>query len=268
MNRKIVLNKNENLKVIHPKPCSRVSEYVQDILVIEKSGLTNPFILPLFANGKPTLLFHSAKGQIKCLSNYMTLFGQSVFPETLTLNDDFILIAYFFKPHALTALYGITATELTDKPIDLHLHTPSITLSLQEQLLNASSTNEMISLLDNYIYRLITKIKADTRILKYATEKISGNPNNDVLITAQNELCLTERTFQRLFENHIGVSPNQYRRISQFNAAFQQLQKRQFKQLSDIAYTHHYADQSHYIRAFKEFTNLTPKQYLAFGTAD
>jgi len=117
MNRKIVLNKNENLKVIHPKPCSRVSEYVQDILVIEKSGLTNPFILPLFANGKPTLLFHSAKGQIKCLSNYMTLFGQSVFPETLTLNDDFILIAYFFKPYALTALYGIKDIWITNLPM-------------------------------------------------------------------------------------------------------------------------------------------------------
>lgn len=253
------------MKVTRPRPTGRVSEYVEEILVIEKSHLANPFILPLFANGKPTLLFHSAKGQIKNSSRYLTLFGQTVFPETLSINDDFILIAYFFKPFALTALYRIAANELTDKPINLNLLTPSISLRLQEQLLNASSTTDMISLLDNYIYNLILKCKADTRILKYATEKITINPDKEILVSTQHELCLTERTFQRLFENHVGVSPNQYRRIVQFDAAFRQLQKRQFERLSDVAYAHNYADQSHYIRAFKEFTNLSPKQYLHYG---
>jgi len=42
---------------------------------------------------------------------------------------------------------------------------------------------------------------------------------------------------------------------------------RQFQNLSDIAYDNDYADQSHYIRAFKEFTNITPKEYLHLGIA-
>ena len=81
----------------------------------------------------------------------------------------------------------------------------------------------------------------------------------------QDELYITERTFQRMFEDKVGVSPNQYRRIAQFNSAFQQLNQRQFKHFSDIAFNNDYADQSHFIRAFKEFTNLTPKEYLKFG---
>jgi AraC-like DNA-binding protein len=196
------------------------------------------------------------------------LFGQTVCPETLKLNNDFTLIAYFLKPFAITALFGITASELTDKPIELNLINPSTTSSLQERLLNASSTKEMMLLIDSYIYNLITKVKTDIRILKYAIEKIASNPNKDILVSTQQELCITERTFQRLFENHLGVSPNQYRRIAQFHSAFQQLQRRQFQQLSDIAFTNCYADQSHYIRTFKEFTNLSPKQYLQYGMAD
>jgi AraC-like DNA-binding protein len=35
--------------------------------------------------------------------------------------------------------------------------------------------------------------------------------------------------------------------------------------LSDIAFENGYADQSHYVRAFKEFTNITPKDYLKFA---
>ena len=53
----------------------------------------------------------------------------------------------------------------------------------------------MISLLDNYIYELITKIKADTRILKYATEKISANPNNEVLIDNTKGTLLNGKDF-------------------------------------------------------------------------
>jgi AraC-like DNA-binding protein len=69
-----------------------------------------------------------------------------------------------------------------------------------------------------------------------------------------------------MFEKNIGIAPNLYRRICQFNSAFQQLNNRKYCKLSDIAFENGYADQSHYIRAFKEFTNLTPKDYLNFGS--
>ncbi|MEO5891901.1 MAG: helix-turn-helix domain-containing protein [Ferruginibacter sp.] len=76
---------------------------------------------------------------------------------------------------------------------------------------------------------------------------------------------LTERTFQRKFEKNIGIAPNLYRRICQFNAAFQQLNNRHYQKLSGIAFQNGHADQSHYVRSFKEFTNLLPTDYLNFG---
>jgi len=53
------------MKVIYKKPTDKLSEYVQEILVIENYNVTVPFCLPLFANGAPTLLFHTAQGQLK-----------------------------------------------------------------------------------------------------------------------------------------------------------------------------------------------------------
>lgn len=253
------------MRVDRPKPPDKVSAFVQDILIIENVKVAAPFTLPLFANGKPTLLFQTAKGQIQDASNHLTLFGQTLFPDTLTVEDNFTLIAYFFKPYVLPALFGIKANELTDNPINLNLLSPAIAHSLQEQLLHSKSTGEMLALIDNYIHQLTTKIRCDIKILQYATSKISANPAKDILVETQRELCLTERTFQRLFEKNIGISPNQYRRIVQFDAAFQQLSSRRFRQLSDIAFDNNYADQSHFIRTFKEFTNLLPKQYLKYG---
>jgi AraC-like DNA-binding protein len=256
------------MKVINPIPCEKISDYVDRILVIEEALVTNPFTLPLYANGAPTLLFQTAKGTIKDNSNNLTLFGQTVFPETLTIRDNFTLIAYFFKPFALFALFGVSAQELTNNPINLNLLSPAKTGELQERLLNAASTREMINLLDDYVFSLITKTTVDCQLIRFATLAIAQNASKDALLKVQQELYITERTFQRLFEKNIGIAPNLYRRIWQFNNAFQQLNNRQFTKLSDIAFSNGYADQSHYIRAFKEFTGITPKEYLKFGQSE
>jgi AraC-like DNA-binding protein len=248
------------MTITHPIIADRVAEYVKGILVIENDQVKKPFVLPLFANGTPTLVFQSTKGQIKNQSNYLTLFGQTVLPDQLFIDGEFILIAYFLTPGALPSLFGIQANELTDKPIDLNLVLGNS--ALQERLLNSKSLANKLSLLDDFLMTLITKTKFDSRIGKYATEKILQTPTGNILARVQKDICITERTFQRWFEKNIGVSPNQFRRISQFNKAFQQLNNRQFKHLSDIAFNNGYSDQSHYIKAFKEFTLITPGEYL------
>ncbi|MEO7766868.1 MAG: helix-turn-helix domain-containing protein [Ferruginibacter sp.] len=255
------------MKVRNLTPHYRIAEYVERILVIENYQISNPFSLPLFANGLPTLLFKSTKGTINnTATTNLTLFGQTVFPQALTFREDFTLIAYFLKPYSLLSLFGITAPELTDQPIDLNLLAPQKTLSFQEQLLNSNTVEEMIILMNNYILSLIAKSKTGCPIIKYAAAKIATNTSKDILGLVRKELHITERTFERVFEKNIGVAPNLYRRICQFNSAFQQLNSRNFKKLSDIAFDNGFADQSHYIRSFKEFTNITPKDYLNFGS--
>ena len=255
------------MKAIYLKPADKISEYVQEILVIENNPPILPFVLPLFANGMPTLLFQTSKGRIKNNSNYLTLFGQTVVPETLTVDGSFTMIAYFLKPHSLVSLFGISAQELTDNPIDLNFLAHCKTAGIQEQLLNAPSTTQMLALLDNYLFKLSTKITTDLPSIIYATNKIAHNPYSKILREVQTELYVTERTFQRMFEKNVGVSPNQFRKICQFNNAFQQLNRDRTKKLTEITFSNGYADQSHFIRVFKEFTNATPTEYLGRGTA-
>lgn len=255
------------MKVRNLTPKGNIASYVERILVIENHFISTPFPLPLFANGTPTLVFNSVKGTIKNkVTTHLTLFGQTILPETLTFEGDFILIAYFFKPYSLGPLFGVTSQELTDKPVELDLLASKKATRLEEQLLNAVSTENMLALLDGYIAELINVSKKDCQIIKYATTKIATNSSAAILSLVQKDLHITQRTFQRLFENNIGISPNLYRRICQFNSGFQQLNSRNFSKLSDIAFRNGYADQSHYIRSFKEFTNITPKDYLNLGS--
>lgn len=255
------------MKTINLKPQAQVAAYVERILVLEHYDISTPFSLPLFANGSPTLLFTSAKSIVgKAPAAHLTLFGQTVLPETLIIDEGFLLIAYFLKPYALFSIFGITAPELTDKPVELSLLSTRGIAELQDRLLNADSIENSIALLDGYLAGLIAAAKTDSRGISYAAGIIAHQPSPQILLHVQKELNVTERTFQRMFEKNIGLAPNLYRRIRQFNSAFQQLNAGNYTKLSDIAFQNGYADQSHYVRAFKEFTGITPKDYVNFAS--
>lgn len=251
----------------HLIPRDKISGYVDRILVIENKAFDKPFVLPLYANGVPTLLYTSVMGKVGTNSaNHLTLFGQTVWPDHLTLTEDFCLIAYFFKPYCLLPLFGIEGYELTDKPVDLQLAAnQNYYFTLKEKLLNAGSAGESIEILDDYVVHLINQSKSVSSSLKRATTFIYKHYSKESLTSIRDELNITERSFQRLFHKGMGINPNTYRRICQFNAAFFELNLGNYKSLSDVAFNHGYADQSHYIRAFREFTSITPLDYLNFG---
>jgi AraC-like DNA-binding protein len=117
-------------------------------------------------------------------------------------------------------------------------------------------------LIEQYLYDKIKIITAPDKRLIYASGKIVETPDKHILKALQYELYMTERTFQRLFEAHTGVAPNLFRRINLFDKTFRQINGSGFTNFSEVTYQNGYADQSHMIRVFKEFTHLTPSAYL------
>lgn len=244
-------------------PPLTLTSYVSSILTIEYSGGIPDFNIPLFANGAPTIIFQSVKADYAVGDNsYLNLYGQTITPGQLSFGGPVTLIAYFLHPHALKALFGIDANELTNCSIDLNNLKPVKESNLQEQLLNEPTLNGRLMLMNNLILKLASANQIDTAKLTFATHQLKSNTDANALSSLQRELNISERSLQRLFEANIGVSPKMFKRVWQFHSAFQQLNQYQYTKLTDIAYQHGFADQSHFIRVFKEFTSLTPKEYL------
>lgn len=249
------------LRSIAPAP--GVSSYVHEIIVMEDDQLFQDMTIPLVAKGYPSIVFQSTRSKTGGASEQLVLYGQNVQPFQLQASGRLLVIAYFLHPYLVKYFFGFNAREIKDLCIDIGAMRPAKSMNLVEQLVNACSLPARLQLIDDYVRKLsIASRGQDDKGIIWSTLQIVKSRGLVSLTALQSELCVTERTFQRLFESHIGVPPKLFRKICQFSAAFDQFSKGQYKRLSDIAYDHGYSDQSHFIRVFKEFTLLTPGDYL------
>ena len=75
--------------------------------------------------------------------------------------------------------------------------------------------------------------------------------------------CLSKKQFERLFNELVGANPKEYARIVRFQKSLNLLQHcSEDTNLSQLAYQCGYADQSHFIREFKQFSGYTPLSLL------
>ena len=70
------------------------------------------------------------------------------------------------------------------------------------------------------------------------------------------------KKIERLFNHFLGITPKTYMRIVRFNATIHVQSKTKELNLTQLGYESGFFDQSHFIREFKSFTSLTPKNFF------
>jgi AraC-like DNA-binding protein len=234
-----------------------LADVVSSITVLEVDRLPGEWDVPLVAKGMPSMVWQSSD-----TGQQLVLYGQNVAPMVVKAAGHLRMVAWFLKPHRLGPLFGMRADEVTDLGVGLD-HWPLVReMGLAERLDAAGTLEEQLRSMEEFLVRLCAVARDGNRVAGYAAQLIAGRNGMMALRSLQVELRMTERSLQRLFSEHVGLSPKTYSRVCQFQAAFRQLSVGDFSRLSDIAYDNGYADQSHLIRTFREFTGLTPTEYL------
>ena len=77
------------------------------------------------------------------------------------------------------------------------------------------------------------------------------------------ESGLSRRRFIEVFAEEVGFTPKLYLRLQRFKRVLSHVYGATRVDWSEVAYLHGYADQPHFNREFREFSGLTPSQYLA-----
>jgi AraC-like DNA-binding protein len=251
------------------KPNQLLTDYVRTVLVIEGCRDAGFESHPIFTNGMPTLFCKTENGDtVSGNVLQLSLFTTPIPEDRWTINSSTTVIAYFFKPFVLTSIFKVAAKALIKNSMDLTNWSPHKFNALKTQLIYADTVTRKMEVLDNLLIQQHIENRDLYQKIQYATETIMRNPKNEILTDILVELKMNERTFQRIFKKYVGITPTQYRRINQFQLSFDQLRTKQYDKVSDVAFDNGFADQSHFIRTFKEFTDITPNDYLQHGLTE
>lgn len=188
------------------------------------------------------------------------LSGIDTVPTDTYWDSRFSHFGVSFYPHALHALFGLDAAQLTDQ-------TPDIQLLEKQELTNllilCKSHEERVAELQKYFYKKINANKQDLIIANLFCENLPDRLDSEIkLATLANYYKISERQLQRRFKQCVGVSARKFSRLAKFENALQALSGVAYGQLTDVAYAAGYADQSHFIHDFKLFSGSSPYDFV------
>lgn len=241
--------------------------YVNCIMTDGSTDPNGSLELPLYAEGYPGIMYHRSDGDLflmprgKKLSKLL-LYGQTLKPVVISGEGSYQYVVLQLYPFASKYLLNIDPKILNDDCYDL-LQLKTIPIeNYCEQLLATNDLFTQIEILSDLIEALLAahKVKEDDRI-QFAIHQIISNRGFGRISDIRDQVFMTERTFERNFANEVGLTPKQFAKIIQFQCSLEKMENPDTERFTDIAFDSGFADQSHFIRVFKSYTGLSPRQY-------
>ena len=253
-----------NFNQIEPDPT--LADLVRNFWVLETEPGASPDFFHTMADGCPGLIFQPTERGIfhhpvKDGLPDLFVFGQHTSHVLFGLTGDFTTLGVSFHPHALEALFGLDAHELTDDCADLTALVGPEGGRITDRLSAAESTADKVELLNSFFRDRVAKHATELDpAVRFSLGEITATDGAVSLKELRDRLQLSERSLERKFKRSVGISPKLFARIRRFQSSLRQMQDPRVA-LTDVAFDQAYADQSHFIRSFKQFSGITPRQY-------
>lgn len=189
------------------------------------------------------------------------IFGQVTSPLEIAPTGVSGIIAARFHPDGFAPFALLPINEMENKAVALEKIFGGEAAEFERKVIYAQTNEERIQLIELFLINRLSLPEAADRIAKSSIE-ILLNYNGQVSVDELAEqLNINRRQLERKFSSAIGLSPKQLSKVIRLQATLKMLQKKQFTSLTSLAYESGYYDQAHFIKDFKEFTGMSPKQF-------
>lgn len=163
-----------------------------------------------------------------------------------------------FKPAGITAFTRVPQMEFTNREIELALAETLFDKSFYEALPEKQSAEEIIAHTNNYLINLLPRLyRPDTQII-CAVNTINHAKGQLNLAYLANDICLSQRHFERRFKIALGVSPKMFSKTVRFQHAIQDIIMYPDKDLLTIAVECGYYDRTHLMKDIKSLSGDVP----------
>ncbi|WP_241547979.1 helix-turn-helix domain-containing protein [Leptospira stimsonii] len=260
------LNKSVSQSPIHIKtyvPNGFLKSYIRDYMVIESDLERENRILP---NSSLVLSFR-IRGNVditeQSKENRVPVLGIAGLRKNSRLirysRDSSVFLVNFQEGRAAN-FFKIPMNELFGMNVSLDRLLPKSLTSEIEEKLSESRTNEgRIKIIEEFLLSLIKESKTD--LLVFETIKRIRNTNGNLKIRELIQgMPISRDSYEKRFRQTIGTSPKQFANLVRMKSLIERYSP--FQKLTDIGYEAGYFDQAHFIKDFRSFTGLAPKDFF------
>jgi AraC-like DNA-binding protein len=161
-------------------------------------------------------------------------------------------------PWAFNSLFRIPQSEISNSKIGLKDILPAQDRALSEKLKHSTDHTGAIKILSDHL-TAIGQVRP-VNIVSDAMTIIDQKNSFTDMRTIYGHHKISERRFQQLFKEQIGMSPRKYYLLKRFHRAVTLLEPD--LSLTDLALDLGYYDQAHFINEFKSFAGISPGAFL------
>lgn len=250
------------------EPNSNLSALVKCYWTLESTKEATPTRNTIVPDGCMKLIFHYGdlykhypeSGKCVTLPRCF-LIGQLTRPYEVAPTGTTGTFFVCFHPNGFVPLATLPIKKMENMAIPLTTLFGHEGLEIEQKILAANSTSERIGLIETFLFNRLTDTKTIDQIVKSTVDTIltaNGLLSVDELSKQSNT---NRRQLVRKFSSTIGLSPKQLSKTIRLQASLKMLLTKKITNLTALAYEYEYYDQSHFIKDFKEFTGLTPKEF-------
>lgn len=191
------------------------------------------------------------------------VFGQITSPLDIAPTGTTGIFALRFNPEGFLPFTQLSAKQLENRAVSLTELFGEAGKQLEEKVLAAKSTAERIEIAETFLLNKLQETEIAGNLVKSCVSAMVALNGQRTVGQLSEELQVNRRQLERKFATTVGLSPKQLNKIIRLQTALKMLLEKRFDNLTDLAYEASYYDQAHFIKDFKEFTGLSPKQFYA-----
>lgn len=256
------------MKFFQQNPTKKLHCIIKEFWAINDPKAIDSKQEKIIPDGYPEMIFHYGDPYQSNVNGTWKLQSKDIIAGQIT-NYFFLqntgsigMFAIKFQPWALHTLFGINSAFLTNKVENINFETHPILIQLKNIAISQHSFSEKVVMIEEWFLKNFN-LPTKTTKGEHATQLIIEAKGNISSKQLENTVGITQRSLERYFKSHIGLSPKFYSRIIRFAHIFSLVQKENVD-WADIIYQSGFYDQSHFIKNFKEFSGEDPSKYGFF----
>jgi AraC-like DNA-binding protein len=160
-------------------------------------------------------------------------------------------------------LLGHDVSELTNHSIGLGEVFGDEGRTLRERLLEEPDWSARFRIVDTFIARRLARAKPASPAVAWAWKRLRETNGAATVNELADSVGWSRKHLAARFHEQIGLSPKTAARVMRFKRAQDAIRAGMELSWSDLAYRTGYYDQAHFNRDFREFTGVTPSEYVA-----